>query len=54
VYAEVPPKVEYSLTEHGASLNEALGPLGAWGRERIRREEPEMIDVPSAEAVSLP
>lgn len=38
VYAEVPPKVEYSLTETGASLNEALRPLGEWGRERLRRE----------------
>lgn len=37
VYAEVPPKVEYSLTEDGAALNEALRPLGAWGRERLRR-----------------
>ncbi|WP_130796780.1 winged helix-turn-helix transcriptional regulator [Streptomyces otsuchiensis] len=38
VYAEVPPKVEYSLTEAGVSLNEALLPLGDWGRERLRRE----------------
>ncbi|GAB2818188.1 winged helix-turn-helix transcriptional regulator [Streptomyces daliensis] len=37
VYAEVPPRVEYSLTEHGHTLNQALGPLGAWGVERIRR-----------------
>jgi DNA-binding HxlR family transcriptional regulator len=37
VYREVPPKVEYSLTEQGASLNEALGPLGDWGTERARR-----------------
>ncbi len=37
VYAEVPPKVEYSLTEHGVSLNAALAALGAWGAERIRR-----------------
>lgn len=37
VYAEVPPRVEYSLTEHGHSLNEALGPLGAWGAERTKR-----------------
>ena len=37
VYREVPPKVEYSLTEHGVSLNTALGPLGNWGTERMRR-----------------
>ncbi|RKT55249.1 winged helix-turn-helix transcriptional regulator [Saccharothrix australiensis] len=37
VYREVPPRVEYSLTEHGVSLNQALAPLGAWGVERIRR-----------------
>lgn len=37
VYAEVPPKVEYSLTDAGASLNEALRPLGDWGRQRLRR-----------------
>ena len=35
VYDEVPPRVEYSLTPLGISLNEALGPLGAWGRENI-------------------
>ena len=37
VYREVPPKVEYSLTEQGRSLNAALAPLGAWGTERIGR-----------------
>ena len=31
VYNQVPPKVEYSLTELGESLNEALIPLGEWG-----------------------
>ncbi|MEW2527674.1 helix-turn-helix domain-containing protein [Streptomyces sp. NPDC047071] len=31
VYREVPPKVEYSLTELGQSLNRALEPLGLWG-----------------------
>ena len=37
VYRQVPPKVEYSLTEHGVSLNAALGPLGDWGTARIDR-----------------
>ncbi|AZM57860.1 transcriptional regulator [Streptomyces sp. WAC 01529] len=31
VYREVPPKVEYSLTDLGQSLNAALLPLGLWG-----------------------
>ncbi|WP_323183923.1 MULTISPECIES: winged helix-turn-helix transcriptional regulator [unclassified Streptomyces] len=35
VHAEVPPRVEYSLTPLGVGLNEALRPLGAWGRENI-------------------
>ncbi|MER8041083.1 winged helix-turn-helix transcriptional regulator [Streptomyces hydrogenans] len=37
VYPVVPPKVEYSLTEHGLTLNAALASLAAWGRERIQR-----------------
>jgi DNA-binding HxlR family transcriptional regulator len=43
VFREVPPRVEYSLTEHGRSLNAALGPLGEWGSERIRRIGAEMV-----------
>lgn len=35
VYDEVPPKVEYSLTESGTALNAALRPLGAWGNRRL-------------------
>ena len=31
VYAEVPPRVEYSVTRLGASLNVAMGPLADWG-----------------------
>ncbi|MFE9371279.1 winged helix-turn-helix transcriptional regulator [Streptomyces sp. NPDC006711] len=48
VYAEVPPRVEYSLTEHGHTLNQALGPLGAWGAERIRREHSATVGVTEA------
>ncbi|MET9862251.1 helix-turn-helix domain-containing protein [Streptomyces smyrnaeus] len=43
VYREVPPRVEYSLTEHGVSLNAALASLGEWGSERIRRIGAEKI-----------
>lgn len=39
VHQAVPPKVEYSLTAYGASLTEALGPLGAWGCEHKERLE---------------
>jgi DNA-binding HxlR family transcriptional regulator len=39
VHNEVPPKVEYSLTEYGIALNGALRPLGAWGREHKERLE---------------
>ncbi|MCK8475534.1 winged helix-turn-helix transcriptional regulator [Microbacterium aurugineum] len=52
VYAEVPPRVEYSLTDAGSSLSEALGPLGDWGRERIRREDIALVD--HADAPRMP
>lgn len=35
VYREVPPKVEYSLTDLGLSLNESLTPLGEWGMRHM-------------------
>jgi DNA-binding HxlR family transcriptional regulator len=37
VYREVPPRVEYSLTEFGESLNDALIPLSAWGERHMER-----------------
>lgn len=37
VFHQVPPKVEYSLTEFGQSLNAAIAPLGAWGEEHLER-----------------
>jgi DNA-binding HxlR family transcriptional regulator len=37
VYHQVPPKVEYSLTEFGVSLREALVPLCDWGSKHMKR-----------------
>ncbi len=33
-YAEVPPRVEYSLTEKGRSLHKVIKDLSAWGDTR--------------------
>jgi DNA-binding HxlR family transcriptional regulator len=41
VYAEVPPRVEYSLTRHGESLKPILKLMSAWGaRHRARYGTP--------------
>ncbi|MDG9714384.1 winged helix-turn-helix transcriptional regulator [Streptomyces sp. DH10] len=37
VHHQVPPKVEYSLTDFGRSLNAAMAPLGEWGEENLER-----------------
>ena len=36
-FGEVPPRVEYAITEFGMSLVEALGPLCAWGTTHMDR-----------------
>jgi DNA-binding HxlR family transcriptional regulator len=49
VYAEVPPRVEYTLSEIGESLRPVIDILKAWGeshQERLSRAQPETIKVP--------
>ena len=38
-FKEVPPRVEYSLTEFGRSLWDALVPLCEWGDQHMKRIE---------------
>ncbi len=40
IYPEVPPKVEYRLTEHGRSLGPIIVALKAWGDEHIELSPP--------------
>jgi len=42
VYAEVPPKVEYSLTPLGRSLEPLLEQMLSWGVEYLRSARPEV------------
>ncbi len=37
VYAEVPPRVEYSLTETGYSLKPVLDVFAQWGSDYVRK-----------------
>ena len=36
-FGEIPPRVEYALTEFGLTLREALIPLCQWGSEHMER-----------------
>lgn len=38
VYPVVPPKVEYSLTEHGRSLIPILDSMYEWGKDYMEKE----------------
>lgn len=39
VYKQVPPKVEYSLTEYGRSLEPVISSLRAWGETHMKKIE---------------
>ncbi len=39
VYAEVPPKVEYSLTEYGRTLETLLLGMREWGARQLKETE---------------
>ena len=35
IYAEIPPRVEYTLTAKGHTLEPVIGALAAWGRNEL-------------------
>lgn len=39
IYQEIPPRVEYSLSEYGQSLNQILNLLCTWGEQNIDRRQ---------------
>ena len=39
VFAEVPPKVEYSLTDRGRSLKPVIDAMCKWGKGRKGKDE---------------
>jgi DNA-binding HxlR family transcriptional regulator len=38
VYAEVPPRVEYSLSEHGCSARPVIEVVRVWGHKHLRHK----------------
>ena len=50
VYAEVPPRVEYSITEYGKTLEPVIAALQAWGAQHLERKRD---DRPQASPLTL-
>ena len=51
VFAEVPPRVEYSLTAHGKSLLPMVEEMAAWGRKKTK-DEGQMVEVNRKKSLS--
>ena len=47
-YAEVPPRVEYSLTAYGRKLEPLLEALCEWGTAHVRRHSLRVLDLEEA------
>lgn len=45
IYAEVPPRVEYSLTELGWSLQPILNSISTWGKNYLEKQGKSLTNV---------
>ena len=45
VYQQVPPKVDYSLSEYGRSLSDILDSLCSWGEHHVAHLQDQGQDV---------
>ena len=46
-YAEIPPRVEYDLTEKGHCISEVVQAMATFGKTYMNREGPEMLPCPT-------
>jgi DNA-binding HxlR family transcriptional regulator len=44
VYAEVPPRVEYELSEYGRTLSRVMDELEAWGTTYLQRQKKQFAE----------
>ncbi|MFB6366038.1 winged helix-turn-helix transcriptional regulator [Paenibacillus elgii] len=45
VYQQMPPKVEYSLTEYGVTANKIVEVMCSWGKENIKIRQQQGEDI---------
>ncbi|KWX73562.1 winged helix-turn-helix transcriptional regulator [Paenibacillus jilunlii] len=45
VYQQMPPKVEYSLTEYGVTANKIVDIMCTWGKENIKMRQSQGEDI---------
>ncbi|AJG99354.1 MarR family transcriptional regulator [Clostridium beijerinckii] len=45
VYNQMPPKVEYYITEYGKTVNKIIDSMCSWGRDNIERRQNQGEDI---------
>ncbi|SEU27713.1 helix-turn-helix domain-containing protein [Paenibacillus sp. NFR01] len=52
VYPQMPPKVEYNLTDYGITANKIVDVMCAWGQENIKRRQQQGEEIVLLEGTS--